>query len=47
MVERNFHSANTVCLLYNNKCMDREGVDMRAQCFAGGVDKRVPLELCV
>jgi len=27
--------------------MDRGVVGMRAQCFAGGVEKTVPLELCV
>ena len=46
-MERNIHSANTMCLLYNNECTDGEGVVMRAQCFAGGVDKTVLLELYV
>jgi hypothetical protein len=40
-------AANTACLLYNNECTDREGVGMRAQCYAGGVDETDPLELCV
>jgi hypothetical protein len=43
LVEMNFHSVNTVCLLYSNECMDGEGVGMRAQSFAGGVNKTVPL----
>jgi hypothetical protein len=47
LVERNIHSANTVCLLYSNGCMDREGVCVRAQCFAGGVHKTVPSQLCI